>query len=99
MAKKTRRTYSREFKREAIRLWESSHKSMSEIEQDLGITPHLLSKWVRLARQEEEQAFPGKGQQREREAELTRLRREVAVLRQERDILKKALTIFSADQD
>jgi transposase len=95
MTKKPKRTYTREFKLEAIQLYENTSKSMSEVERELGITPYLMSKWVRQFRQEEEQAFPGKGKMTEGEEELRRLRREVAILKQEREILKKAVVIFS----
>jgi transposase len=92
---KEKRRYTREFKVEAVRLYEASEKSMREIEQELGITPYLLSKWVQQFREREAAAFPGKGKLPEAEVELQRLRREVGILRQERDILKKAVIIFS----
>lgn len=95
MTEKSKRNYTREFKLEAVRLYESTDKSMSEVERELGITPYLLSKWVHQFRQEEEQTFPGKGKLIEREEELRRLRREVEILKQEREILKKVVVIFS----
>jgi len=95
MGTQLKRTYSREFKLEAVRLYESTSKSMSEVERELGITPYLLSKWVQQFRQAEEQAFPGKGKVMERDEELSRLRREVEILKQEREILKKVVVIFS----
>ena len=92
---KEKRTYTREFKLEAVRLYESSDRSMREIEQELGITPYLLAKWVQQFRHGEAEAFPGKGKLPEGQEELQRLRREVEILRQERDFLKKAVVIFS----
>ena len=92
---KERRKYDREFKIEAVRLYELSGKSMRAIEQELGVTPYLLAKWVQEFRQGETRAFPGKGRLPAEEAELKRLRRENEVLRQERDILKKVVAIFS----
>jgi transposase len=92
---KEKRRYTREFKVEAVRLYEASGKSMRTIEQELGITPYLLSKWVQQFREQETSAFPGKGKLSDKDAELQRLRREVELLRQERDILKKAVVIFS----
>ena len=92
---KEKRQYTREFKLEAVRLYEASGKSMRVIEQELGITPFLLSKWVQQFRTQEAAAFPGKGKLSEKDAELQRLQREVEILRQERDILKKAVIIFS----
>ena len=76
MTEKPKRNYTREFKLEAVRLYESTDKSMSEVERELGMTPYLLSKWVHQFRQEEEQTFPSKGKLIEREEELRRLRRE-----------------------
>lgn len=92
-----KRTYDQAFKVEAVRLSETSDKSVSQIEIDLDITPGLLHKWRARSRQHGEQSFPGKGQQTETEAELRRLKRENEVLRQEREILKKALQVFSRD--
>src|SRR5512133_866279 len=92
---KEKRRYTRERKVEAVRLYEASEKSMREIEQEVGITPYLLSKRVQQFREREAAAFPGKGKQPETEVEVQRLRREVELLRQERDILKKAVIIFS----
>jgi transposase len=95
MTEKSKRNYTSEFKLEAVRLYKSTDKSMSEVERELGITPYLLSKWVHQFRQEDEQTFPGKGKLIEREEELRRLRREVEILKQEREILKKVVVIFS----
>lgn len=92
---KEKRRYTREFKLEAVRLYEASEKSMRTIEQELGITPYLLSKWVQQFREQEAAAFPSKGKLPEKDGELQRLRREVEILRQERDILKKVVVIFS----
>ncbi len=95
---KEKRQYTREFKREAVRLYEASEKSMRALEQELGITPYLLSKWVQQFREQKAAAFPGKGKLPETEAEIQRLRHEVEILRQERDILKKAVIIFSGSK-
>ena len=97
MAKK--RTYSRAFKLQALELVKTSQKSISEIERDLGITPGLLHKWKARIKVEGGQAFPGKGHQKEDEEQIRRLKREVEVLRQEREILKKALAIFSSSPE
>ncbi len=98
MMSNERRTYSKAFKQEAVHLYETSGKSAREIEQDLDITPGMLQKWRARLRQEGEQAFPGKGHQVEADAELRRLKRELEITRQERDILKKAIEVFSRDR-
>ena len=98
MMSSERRTYTRDFKQEAVRLYETSGKSAREIEQDLDITPGMLQKWRAQLRQDGGQAFPGKGHQSEADAELRRLKRELEITRQERDILKKAIEVFSRDR-
>ena len=94
---RTNRKYDKPFKLEAIRLHERSGKSVSQIESELGITNGLLNKWRVRYRSEGAAAFVGSGQQTETEAELRRLKREVDILRQERDILKKAMQVFARD--
>jgi len=91
-----RKKYTREFKVEAMRLLNTSGKSGHEIEADLGIGSGSIYRWRRQLEDEGTQglrAFPGNG--RPRDEELTRLRRENSGLREERDILRKALAIFS----
>ena len=95
MADKPKRTYTREFKLEAVRFYQNNQESMSEVERELGITRYLLSKWVQQFQQEENQAFPGKGKLTERDEELRSLLREIEILKQEREILKKTVVIFS----
>ena len=90
-----RRTYSREFKLEAVRLLETTDKSAAEIERELGIGAGGLSRWKEKLSTEGESAFPGHGRLPPEEDELRRLRRELEIVRQERDILKKAVAIFS----
>jgi|SRR5687768_15629015 transposase len=94
MARKNQR-YDQQFKREAVQLYETSSKSVAEIEADLGISSGLLNKWRAQLRRDGEQAFPGSGHQTEAEAEVRRLKRELEIVRQERDILKKAIQVFS----
>ena len=92
-----RRQYTREFKQEAIRLYETSGKSVRQVELDLGITAGLLNKWRTQQHSNGQQAFVGSGHQTELEAEVGRLKRENEILRQERDILKKAIRVLGGD--
>ena len=94
----SKRSYPREFKLQAVALAKSSGKSISEIERDLGITAGLLAKWKQRLKADGEQAFPGKGRLKEDEELIRRLQRENEQLRQEREVLKKVLTIFSKEQ-
>ena len=92
----SRRKYSREFKEDAVRLLENGTKTGYQIEEDLGIGRGLIYRWRREMRQQAEQgvrAFPGNGNPRDQE--LARLRKELAEMTEERDILRKAVAIFS----
>lgn len=91
----SRKTYTAEFKREAIRLLETSGKSAAQIERDLGIGTGCLSRWKRKQEKNGEYAFPGHGRLTAEEERLRELEREIKILRQERDILKKVVAIFS----
>jgi transposase len=70
---------------------------LSQIARELGISDSTLSKWCKQFANQGEQAFPGSGHQTAQEEELRRLRRELEVTRQERDILKKVVSIFSRE--
>ena len=94
-----RKKYSKQFKLDSIQLYENGEKSMAQVERDLGISKGLLAKWhdeLREAKSEQE-AFPGNGNLPEREARIRQLERENAELRQEKEILKKVLGIYSRD--
>jgi len=95
---KEQRTFTKEFKLEAVQLVRKSGKAQAHIARDLGIADSTLHHWCKEAARAGEQAFPGSGNPPASEEELRRLRRENEVLRQERDILKKALSIFSRSQ-
>jgi transposase len=92
---KSQPNYTREFKQQAVQLFETSGKTKTQIARDLGISDSALSKWCKEFSERGEEAFPGKGHQTTVEEENNRLRREVEVLRQEREILKKAISIFT----
>jgi transposase len=68
---------------------------VTQVARDLGIHPNMLSRWKREYLRGGAHAFVGKGHMKPEGEEIRRLRREVEVLREERDILKKALAIFS----
>ena len=91
-----RRKYTEEFKREAVRLMETSGKPVAQLARDLGINDNNLYRWrSRYSRQNQSAS---NGNLTDMEAELKRLQRENEVLRQERDILKKAMSIVSRSQ-
>ena len=90
-----RRTFTREFKTEAVQLSYESDLSVAQVAYNLGVRPALLYRWRAEERQAGGEAFPGKGNLKPEEAELARLRRELEQTRLERDILKKALSVFA----
>lgn len=91
----TLKQYPREFEREALELARTSGKTQRQIEQDLGLYQGQLSVWKGRLAEDGAEAFPGTGNLKDSEAEVRRLLRKVEILEQERDILKKAIAIFS----
>ena len=85
--------YTDEFKTQALELWETSGKTAAEVEDDLGLTRGRLYEWKakRKARQQANQD----PQRLDLQAENRRLRRELEIVTEERDILKKAMAIFT----
>lgn len=94
MAKK-RRSYTREFKIEAVRLVKTSGKTQADIADELGIPPSCLSAWKKEYAGAGESAFSGREHLNPQEERIRKLERENKILQQERDILKKAVAIFS----
>ncbi|WP_109042000.1 IS3 family transposase [Azospira sp. I13] len=84
-----RRTFGREFKVEAVKLVVDRGVSIVQAARDLDIGESVLRRWVRELSADPQQAFPGQGVMKAEQAEIERLRREVAKLKMERDILKK----------
>lgn len=91
-----RKSYSSEFKREAVSLVTEQGLSVAQAARDLGIAANQLHRWKRQAESDGARAFPGHGN--DRDAELASLRRELEAVRRQRDILKKAVGIFSQQQ-
>lgn len=97
-AEKQRRQYTAEFKREAVELLLRSNKTARAISDDLGIRSDLLGKWKSQYLADKENAFPGTGHLQDPEAEqIRKLERELHHVKEERDILKKVVSIFSKD--
>ena len=94
-----RRTYDKEFKKEAVQLVLEEGYKAAEVERNLGIGSNIVSRWVREAKEDPEYAFPGKGRLKPPDEELRSLKRELERVKRERDILKKAVAIFSTDPD
>ena len=87
-----RQNFTKEFRREAVRLSRESGRTIRQVAEDLGVGMSTLSKW-RSAAVEREATPPSADPHKE----LARLRRENEILRQERDLLKKATAFFAAE--
>ena len=90
-----RRKYTADFKREAVQLWQTSDKTAAEIEQELGISAGLLGRWKRKLSREGSAAFEQNTTLSAEQKRIRQLERELRIARMERDILKKAVAIFT----
>ena len=93
---KPQRRFGKEFEAEAVRLVETSGRTQREIAEDLGVGLSTLRRWIDKRRDREMEAPPPERQE-DLAAELKRLRRENEILRQEREILKRAATFFAKE--
>ena len=94
---RTRRTFTSEFKTEAVRLVTEKGYSVAEAARSLGLNENLIRNWKHALEGNGEQAFPGQGKLTPVEEELRRLRAENRRLLAERDILKKAAAFFAKE--
>jgi len=85
--------YSSEFKRDVLGMVAEGNRSIAQLERELDITPGLIYKWQQRYRVKDEALQPS--EERAEQAEVRRLRRELEIVKQERDILKKAIQVFS----
>ncbi len=89
------RKYDREFKLNAVKLYQEGGGSLEKVAANLGIPMTTLSTWVKEFKKEGEKAFPGPGLIKPCNEEMLRLRKALAEVTQERDILKKAVALLS----
>jgi transposase len=94
---KTRRTFTPEFKVQAVQLVTEQGRSIAEVARDLDLSESLLRGWKQALAAEGDRAFPGHGTMPALEEELRRLRAENKRLQMERDILKKATAFFARE--
>jgi transposase len=92
-----KRQFTKEFKKEAVEYSLQSEKTIEEVAYDLGISSHNLNRWRKEYRKRGELAFPGHGKENltPKEEKVRKLQKELNDIRIERDILKKALAIFT----
>jgi len=95
---RARRKYSREFKLEAVRLVVEQGRTVGDVAESLGVSSGVLQRWKSQLKAEGALAFPGNGRPNAADEEVRRLRKELARVRQERDILKKATAYFAKEQ-
>lgn len=94
--RKPRRQYTREFKLETVEFLLHGEKTAVEVARDLGIRTELLYRWKNQYLTDKDHSFPGTGHlQNPNEERIRKLERELRSVTQERDILKKAVAIFS----
>jgi len=94
-SEKKRKSYEQQFKIDAVNLVVNGNRSVSSVARDLGIEVNLLHRWKRELTEGGLQSFPGKGRLSPQEEELRQLRRELEQVKEDREILKKALAFFS----
>jgi len=94
---RVRKKYPREFKLEAVRKLQSGEVSVSELARRLGISAPDLCTWRREVESKKEDVFPGHGKRAGQAAEIARLQRELERVKEERDILKKAMAFFAKE--
>ena len=90
-----RRRFDKEYKQEVVRLVVEGGRQVSEVARDLDIHQNVIHRWKREYLEDTEHAFPGKGHMKPEEEELQKLKKKLVDVTEERDILKKALAIFS----
>jgi transposase len=95
MEERNRKKHDAVFKRQAVELADKSGKTDREIENELGVFQGAIGQWRRALQDDPAHAFPGIGRLKPIEEENRQLRRELEIAREERDILKKAVAIFS----
>lgn len=92
-----RKTFSREFKLEAVRLLDRGEKAAADLARELGVRRNQLYKWKEQFGAKGEAAFPGRGRRPQQDEEIVRLKRELERVKEERDILKKAALYFAKE--
>ena len=96
--KRTRRRFTRDFKLEAVRQVAGEGRTQRQVAEELGLSAHLLGRWVRQLHSDPTEAFPGNGKLKARDKEVEDLRRENARLKGELSFLKKVSAYFAKGQ-
>jgi transposase len=94
---RVRRKHSREFKLEAVKALRSGQHNTTELARRLGVQEHDLRDWNKEYEKHGQEAFPGQGRRTGQAGELAQLKRELEQVKEERDILKKAMAFFARE--
>ncbi len=94
---KTRKTYSKEFKLDAIALVREQNYSTAEAARNLEVTPQILGRWIKKAENNDGHSFRGNGKLTPEQEEIRKLKSQVKRLEMEREILKKATVFFAKE--
>ena len=94
-----RKTYDKEFKLSAVKMLVEGGMGVSRISKDLGVNENSLYKWKRVYLEDQQDAFPGKGKMKPEDEELKNLKKELRIVKMERDILKKAIAFFAKEKE
>ena len=97
--KRIRQTYGRDFKVSAMKLILEKHQSVTKVSRDLGVSQNTLHLWKKSFLEDSRNCFPGNGKVTEHEAEVRRLKQELELVKEERDIFKKAVAYFQRQED
>lgn len=93
----TMKKFAPEYKKEIVKLVTERGKKVSEVAEDIGVTPTSIRRWIKQYGEHGEDAFPGKGKLRPEDQELKDMKKKIRDLEEENAILKKAMAIFSRD--
>jgi transposase len=94
---RVRRKHPREFKIEAVRKLQSGEVTLAELSRRINVSPRDLSEWRQEVESKGENVFPGRGKRVGQAGEVARLQRELERVKEERDILKKAMAFFARE--
>lgn len=97
-APKKRRKFSKEFKQDTVRMIVEHDHRLTDVARDLEIDPSTISRWIKQFNAHQEDAFPGNGKLLPADEEIRRLKQQLNRVTMERDILKKAISIFSGPE-
>ena len=94
-----RKSYDKEFKLSAVKMILDGEMSISRVSRDLGVNQNSLHNWKKAYLEDQQNAFPGKGRMKPEEEELRKLKKELSIVKMERDILKKAIAFFAQEKE